>query len=779
MSPAKVVASKMDFQVTARAALANAPALLAKWLPGGKLQGQEYLSTNPTRADHTPGSFKVNTATGKWGEFATGEAGGDLISLRAYLDGINQVEALKRVADELGTSPVPKAPKPRIELSPVLPIPDSAPKAQPHPRLGKPDQSWCYRNEKGDRFFYVCRFQLEGGGKAILPLTYWSNGWQWKALPAPRPLYCLDRLTVRPNAPVLVVEGEKAADAAQNIFPDLVVVTSPGGSKAVSKASWGPLKGREVTIWPDHDQPGSDYAQEVARLANEAGASTVRIVEIPQGFPPAWDLADSPPEGWGREKLKTLLDQAVPSAKASTPIASSEHEGSETIPWPTLDQKALPLLVGDFVELATRESEADPAAVLATLLARFGAEVGPEPHLMVGDTRHPARLMVAIVGASSKSRKGTSAEPVKRLFSLNSLDSHIPAHTSPGPLSTGEGLVFRVRDEVKKWQVDKGGEGKWVVVDPGEEDKRLFILDEELAAALNCSKRDGNTLSTCIRSLWDSGNADFLVKHNPTKTTGAHICITTHITEYELSKKLGETDAFNGFANRFLWICARRQQLVPFPLPMPDREFEALKAEVFRRIALARTSQRMHLDDEAKHLWGQVYPELSKDNSGLAGCIINRAEAQTLRLALTYALLDGADEVTATHLESALAFWRYAEESALYVFGGMEADPLTRKIVAALATGPLTATDLHKALGNRVSKDQLRSRLKELEARGRVKHLKEQTDGPPKHTYWLCERSEISELSSPTSSKPNLISLNSPNSQAPDDKWEGPGEVEV
>ena len=301
-----------EFSETSRLALAQAPALLARWLPGGKQQGQEYLSTNPTRNDRRPGSFKVNTATGLWGEFATGEAGGDLISLRAYLDGISQGEALRLVADEVGATPPPKTPRPQPEQLPMLPIPDNPPKAQPHPRLGKPDQSWCYRNEKGERLFYVCRFQLEGGGKAIMPLTYWPDGWRWKALPAPRPLYGLDRLAAKPEAPVLVVEGEKAAEAAQRLFPELVAVTSPGGSKAAGKADWGPLKGRGITIWPDHDQPGSDYAQEVARLAIEAGASTVRAVELPPEIPPAWDLADNLPEGWGREKLKTLMGQATP-----------------------------------------------------------------------------------------------------------------------------------------------------------------------------------------------------------------------------------------------------------------------------------------------------------------------------------------------------------------------------------------------------------------------------------------------------------------------------------
>lgn len=81
--------------------------------------------------------------------------------------------------------------------------------------------------------------------------------------------------------------------------------------------------------------------------------------------------------------------------------------------WPTLSPAALPGLVGEFVEDACLNSEADPSAVAATFLVRFGIECGPGPCLMIGDTRHAARINAVIVGDSSKARKGTSAGPVK------------------------------------------------------------------------------------------------------------------------------------------------------------------------------------------------------------------------------------------------------------------------------------------------------------------------------------------------------------------------------
>lgn len=83
-------------------ALSSLPSLLSRWLPDGVLSGREYVARNPTRADRTKGSFKINVKTGRWCDFATGDKGGDPVSLAAYLFGLSQKEALYRVAKELG-----------------------------------------------------------------------------------------------------------------------------------------------------------------------------------------------------------------------------------------------------------------------------------------------------------------------------------------------------------------------------------------------------------------------------------------------------------------------------------------------------------------------------------------------------------------------------------------------------------------------------------------------------------------------------------------------------
>jgi hypothetical protein len=97
-----VIGRPVDFAAINRAAMGRLPDILARWLPGGRVKGHEYVTRNPKRHDRRPGSFKINLATGRWADFATGDKGGDPISLAAYLAECNQVEAARHLAAMLG-----------------------------------------------------------------------------------------------------------------------------------------------------------------------------------------------------------------------------------------------------------------------------------------------------------------------------------------------------------------------------------------------------------------------------------------------------------------------------------------------------------------------------------------------------------------------------------------------------------------------------------------------------------------------------------------------------
>jgi hypothetical protein len=96
---------RLAFHRIASAALGTADHIVRRWLPDGRRDGAEWVARNPKRADKQLGSFKVNLRTGRWGDFATGDRGGDLVSLAAYLFDLDQGEAARRVADMLGIDP--------------------------------------------------------------------------------------------------------------------------------------------------------------------------------------------------------------------------------------------------------------------------------------------------------------------------------------------------------------------------------------------------------------------------------------------------------------------------------------------------------------------------------------------------------------------------------------------------------------------------------------------------------------------------------------------------
>lgn len=228
-------------------------------------------------------------------------------------DGGDPFARIKSAAGEREPAHAVRRDKPSGD--PVTPIPADAPaRPQSHPSKGEPSAVWTYRNPAGEPTGYAVRFDTEGG-KDVLPLTLWRESgalkWRWKAAAEPRPLYGLDRLADRPEAVVLIVEGEKAADAAPARFPDMAVISWSGGSKASGKADWTPLAGRTVIIWPDHDLAGRDAADAVARHASRCGAAQVGTVRPPAYFPEAWDLADPWPIGFDQAQASALIEEAI------------------------------------------------------------------------------------------------------------------------------------------------------------------------------------------------------------------------------------------------------------------------------------------------------------------------------------------------------------------------------------------------------------------------------------------------------------------------------------
>lgn len=328
------MASDIDFEGLSRALLGRIRDLLPGWLPGGKPVGHEYVCGN-LRGE--PGdSLKVNLNTGKWADFATGEKGGDLISLYASIQGIKNGEAARRLARELGLASGQRERRSPVRPSsaPVVaaPPPDAPAPAMVHTRHGRPSASWCYRDAGGAPIFHVARYETPGG-KQIIPWSWSADESKWipKAPPTPRPLYGLDLLAARPEAPVLVVEGEKSCDAARKIVGNrYVAVTWPGGAEAIDAADWRPVHGRRVLFHPDADAPG------LKALSKFGAKHGDRLAELKYldvaGMPDAWDLADALADGWdwdryytwAKPRARTNGTNAAPPTASSPPTAPAD-----------------------------------------------------------------------------------------------------------------------------------------------------------------------------------------------------------------------------------------------------------------------------------------------------------------------------------------------------------------------------------------------------------------------------------------------------------------------
>jgi hypothetical protein len=191
----------------------------------------------------------------------------------------------------------------------------------------------------------------------------------------------------------------------------------------------------------------------------------------------------------------------------------------------------------------------------------------------------------------------------------------------------------------------------------------------------------------------------------------------------------------NGFANRFLFACARRSKLLPDGGRLHRDELEAL-ADILRGpvTAARELDQPLERTAAARELWHRAYPNLSDGRPGLLGAVTARAEAQVLRLSLLYALADGRREIGLEHLTAGLAVWDYCERSAAHIFGDTLGDNLADRIHAALVTAGdagLTRSAIRELVGGRVPADRIEAALGLLERRGLATLARFPTGGRP------------------------------------------------
>lgn len=551
---------------------------------------------------------------------------------------------------------------------------------------------------------------------------------------------------------VLVTEGESdllavAEPLGDSSFADIRAAAIPGTGFPPRRLAEQLVQtgvGR-VFLALDGDDAGRSYTERATEALEQAGITTLSL-ELPDGTDLAENLA-------GTDDRARWLYNALAGAEAVRSWRDGEDDGEansvasvasvavEDWPEPPTEE-AFHGLAGRIVHAMEPHSEADPAALLISVVVAFGSACGRGPGFRAEGDFHATNLYVVVVGETAKGRKGTSWGQARRPFA--EADPEWAGECLASGLTSGEGVIYHVRDSQSK-QVpvkEKGkptGEFVEEILDEGVADKRLLVLESEFAQVLKVMGREGNTLSPVVRDLWDRGEVRTLSKNSPLRATDALVSIIAHVTAEELRRGLTGTEVANGFANRFLFVCARRSKVLPEGGSLSDEELRPLADELRTALRFASVQRVLERDAEARALWAEVYGELSEGRPGLLGAATSRAEAQVMRLAVLYALLDQSGKVRVEHLKAALALWDYCHRSAAYVFGTALGDPLADELLDRLRQAGrdgLTRTEIRDAFGRHANAAQVGRALELLRSRRLTYRERARTGGRPVERWY-------------------------------------------
>lgn len=404
--------------------------------------------------------------------------------------------------------------------------------------------------------------------------------------------------------------------------------------------------------------------------------------------------------------------------------------------------------LGDAVKALEDQIEACREALLFELVVFFGSAVGRTAYAQVQRTRHYGNLYLALVGRSSRSRKGSTRDVAVDLVGW--ADLSWKAEAIIGGATSGEGIVASVRDPQRKRRRATRDERKDPMllnvidddgfideeVDPGVGDKRRVFDEGELSAIFKIATRDGNTLSERLRTFYDQGRGEIVNKNSPLRATDAHISINGHITAEELRVRLTELDAASGWANRFLYAATCRARRIPLGTAIEDTLLRSLAHPLALALAWVREHEpQMTWGASAIERWHQFYEGISDDTEGLANRLTDRAEAHVLRLATLFAIADRSTTMELSHLEAALAVWDYCSASVAWVWGSALGNPDAERILAALRGGEKTRTELRDLFSRNLPEARMVAALDLLRARGYAEVGQRSSGGRPAEVW--------------------------------------------
>jgi hypothetical protein len=405
----------------------------------------------------------------------------------------------------------------------------------------------------------------------------------------------------------------------------------------------------------------------------------------------------------------------------------------DAYPWPEpMREEAFYGVAGDFVRIVEPHTEADRHALLANFLSGVSAAIGSNPYT-TGVRRQPAKVNVVIVGDTGDARKGTAFEDVERFLRMADGDT-LDAILAPG-ITSGEGLIRFLRTPLYK-DDDTGTETPRL--------KRAWGREGEYTRLSAVARREGSTLSQCLRDAFDNTTLANLTKKDPDRVRGAHVAISADVTEADLILDTPDVKIANGVVNRFAMICARRKRLLPRGGTLTDTELAPLAIRLKAALRAARDRQGVPLSEAALARWDLFYTAYETETlPPLLRAATRRGSQYVLRIALIHALLDEATEIGIAHLEAAIAFWDYAFASAQHIFAARLGDPKADAFLKHLRDiypARLTGAEVDEFFGKHLRPDERQRIRDELVRRHHVTIEKQQTGERGRPTeFWQAK----------------------------------------
>ena len=294
------------------------------WLPDGEEENGQWSAINPLRNDKQKGSFKINLTTGAFNDYADDDmVGRDAVTLYAKLNGLSNFEAAKEILEKYDSSYFPTEYS-KEEIKEEWRQITRPLKNAPELSLQKNEIArWPLEKKYGDLWLpvmWVVRIK-KGDGKMDYPYTLFSNAknyeWRCKALKGVKyPLYNARSLEEKPNARILLVEGQKVASVVKDYLTEWAVVGWYGGAQSIALSDLSALNGREVYFSFDADAPGRQAIEKIEKLLPN---TKIHLIYPPSDVAQGWDLADAVKEGWTVEQLEAHILKDVPQTVNNTP----------------------------------------------------------------------------------------------------------------------------------------------------------------------------------------------------------------------------------------------------------------------------------------------------------------------------------------------------------------------------------------------------------------------------------------------------------------------------